>query len=246
MSMDILGLTTVQEMREAHHLKSPKGISLDAGGGGGLIQNSSGVSMEIPATPFTPKTNTKSELGPYPTTFVQADTSNFKQIVQMLTGSSETVTKQHQQSSKSLIPPIRAPPKRIHMQQHQGFKLYERRNQYSHQLKNNALIINTLIPGLAGTGAGDFSPRNKAEILSPSTLDFPKLALSPVTPLLDPFNNPSSSPYSICSTSTPSSEEERAIAEKGFYLHPSPISTPGGAEPQLLPLFPVTSPRASA
>nr|KYP43839.1 hypothetical protein KK1_034709 [Cajanus cajan] len=35
-------------------------------------------------------------------------------------------------------------------------------------------------------------------------------------------------------------EEERAIAEKGFYLHPSPLSTP--RSPQLLPLFPLHSP----
>ena len=33
---------------------------------------------------------------PYPTTFVQADTSTFKQVVQMLTGSSDT-TKQASQ-----------------------------------------------------------------------------------------------------------------------------------------------------
>lgn len=41
----------------------------------------------------------------------------------------------------------------------------------------------------------------------------------------------------------PCEEEERAIAEKGFYLHPSPISTPGGSDPpHLLPLFPLSSP----
>lgn len=84
-----------------------------------------------------------------------------------------------------------------------------------------------------------FSPR-KPEILSPSLLDFPKLVLSPVTPLNeDPFNK--SSPSTVGN----SSEEERAIAEKGFYLHPSPISTPRDSEPQLLTLFPLTSPRVS-
>lgn len=42
---------------------------------------------------------------------------------------------------------------------------------------------------------------------------------------------------------SPMEEEERAIAEKGYYLHPSPLSTPRGAEPpELLPLFPVQSP----
>ncbi|KAE8667346.1 VQ motif-containing protein 19 [Hibiscus syriacus] len=78
-----------------------------------------------------------------------------------------------------------------------------------------------------------------AEILSPSLLDFPKLALSSVTPLNeDPYNKSSPSLGN-------SSDEDKAIAEKGFYLHPSPKSTPRDPEPQLLPLFPVTSPRVS-
>ena len=68
-----------------------------------------------------------------------------------------------------------------------------------------------------------FSP----EVLSPSVLDFPALVLSPVTPLSPSVGN--------------SSEEEKAIAEKGFYLHPSPRTVEVTAEPRLLPLFPETS-----
>nr|CAD1842131.1 unnamed protein product [Ananas comosus var. bracteatus] len=50
-------------------------------------------------------------------------------------------------------------------------------------------------------------------------------------------------------------EEERAIRERRFYLHPSPRSRVGGAaataapdsaEPELLPLFPLTSPGSSS
>ncbi|PKH47981.1 hypothetical protein CRG98_050387, partial [Punica granatum] len=66
--------------------------------------------------------------------------------------------------------------------------------------------------------------------------------VSPVSPL-DLFAarmSPRSSPSSLLS---PSEQEEKAIAEKGFYLHPSPLSTPRGAEPELLPLFPLHSPR---
>ncbi|KAJ1403440.1 hypothetical protein SESBI_27281 [Sesbania bispinosa] len=125
--------------------------------------NSNGI--QIPTPPLTPKTIPRSDSNPYPTTFVQADTSTFKQN-------------------------------------------------------------------------SGFSPR-KPEILSPSLLDFPSLALSPVTPLNDdPFDKSSPSLGN-------SSEEDKAIAEKGFYLHPSPITTPRDSEPQLLPLFPVTSPRVS-
>lgn len=101
-------------------------------------------------------------------------------------------------------------------------KLYERRN----SLKNGLMINPT---------AG-IRPRGGDQILSPSMLNFPGLVLSPVTPLIeDPFDR--SSP----SVGSSSSEEEKAIAEKGFYLHPSP--RPEGSEPRLLSLFPVTSPR---
>lgn len=201
--------------------------------------------------PLTPIPISRStEANPYPTTFVQADTNSFKQVVQLLTGSSETAAKQASTSTTTdpsntntnnnnnksfVIPPIKTTtPKK------QNFKLYERR---ANNFKNS-LMINTLANNCA------FSPRNgnnKPEILSPSLLDFPKLALSsPVTPLNeDPFNK--SSPYSLGgnSSSSSSSEEERAIAEKGFYLHPSPMSTPRDHEPQLLTLFPLTSPRVS-
>jgi hypothetical protein len=39
--------------------------------------------------------------------------------------------------------------------------------------------------------------------------------------------------------------EEKAIKKKGFYLHPSPATTPRESEPRLLPLFQTTSSRVS-
>ncbi|KAI5662544.1 hypothetical protein M9H77_21867 [Catharanthus roseus] len=200
---------------------------------------SSSLHHQIQTPPLTPKPISRSEPNPYPTTFVQADTTTFKQVVQMLTGSSETA----KSASKSppSDPPSSAttkgcciPPIKTGGQKKQGFKLYERRN----SLKNG-LMISPLIPGIHQNST--YSPR-KPEILSPSILDFPSLVLSPVTPLNeDPFNKSSPSMGN-------SSEEEKAIAEKKFYLHPSPrTSTPRNSEPpQLLPLFPVTSPRVSS
>lgn len=180
----------------------------------------------------------RAEPNPYPTTFVQADTSNFKQVVQMLTGSASDTAGRQQPTNPKPDPTgskgFAHPP----VQKKQGFKLYERRNSLKSGLVISPLASST---GLwQGGSSGGFSPRIPPEILSPSLLDFPKLALSPVTPLTDredPFNR---SP-SIGSGS--SSEEDKAIAEKGFYLHPSPMSTPRESEPQLLPLFPVSSPR---
>ncbi|KAK7317755.1 hypothetical protein RJT34_02239 [Clitoria ternatea] len=202
--------------------------------------NNIGTQVSTTPPPLTPKTFPRSDSNPYPTTFVQADTSTFKQVVQMLTGSSETTKPQLDpipppSSSKNFnIPPMKTTPKK-----QQGSKpLYERRN--NNNLKNS-LLINTLVPNFTHNFSG-LSPHNKApEILSPSLLNFPSLTLSPVTPLNnddDPFDKSSPSLGS-------SSEEDKAIAEKGFYLHPSPMSTPRAFEPQLLSLFPVTSPRLS-
>ncbi|XP_023880441.2 VQ motif-containing protein 4 [Quercus suber] len=196
-----------------------------------------------------PKPITRSEsANPYPTTFVQADTSSFKQVVQMLTGSSETAKQASLSNnnnnsvpdppSKTHIPPIKSMmPKK---QNQSGFKLYERRN----SIKN--LRINPLIPIFAASGSSHnspsgFSPR-KPEILSPSILDFPALALSPVTPLIpDPFDRSANAKPCLDTEA-----EEKAIKEKGFFLHPSPSTTPRESEPpRLLPLFPTTSPRVS-
>ncbi|KAF8083606.1 hypothetical protein N665_0763s0004 [Sinapis alba] len=174
---------------------------------------------------------------PYPTTFVQADTSTFKQVVQMLTGSStDTNTGKHHEAPSPVnnnkggfsIPPIKKT---------NSFKLYERRqNNNNNMFAKNDLMINTL-----RLQNSERLMLSENVLLSPSMLDFPKLGLnSPVTPLRtnnDPFNK--SSPLSLGT----SSEEDKAIAEKGYYLHPSPVSTPRDSQPLLLPLFPVTSPR---
>ncbi|KAI3457451.1 hypothetical protein Pfo_014114 [Paulownia fortunei] len=206
------------------------------GGSSSITSNGSSLQL-IPTPPLTPTPKPISrshETNPYPTTFVQADTSTFKQVVQMLTGSSETAK---QASKTDPSPPSSAarggsgsiPPIKSTGLKKQGFKLYERRN----SLKNG-LMINTLLPGFSQNSG--FSPR-KPEILSPSILDFPALVLSPMTPLNgDTLSKPSAAP-------SPPMEEEKAIAEKKFYFHPSPRTSSRNAEPQLLPLFPVTSPR---
>jgi hypothetical protein len=114
-----------------------------------------------------------------------------------------------------------------------AFKLYERRS----GMKNLKMIAPLAMASAAGA-----SPRKALpELLSPSVLDFPSLALSPVTPLVsDPFNrSASASP----AEQEAAAAERAAIARKGFFLHPSPR---GEAPPRLLPLFPVTSPRMAS
>ncbi|KAJ8457788.1 hypothetical protein OPV22_030714 [Ensete ventricosum] len=191
-----------------------------------------------PALP--PKTIPKAcDVNPYPTTFVQADTSSFKHVVQMLTGSAETAAacstaqKAHVASAAKATGPKKP-----------AFKLYERRN----SLKN-LKVLSPLIPAVFNSNpnslvaAAGFSLWKQPEILSPSMLeDFPSLVLSPVTPLIpDPFNRPSHHPTSAVAKWA----EDRAIADKGFYLHPSPRASTDAEPPRLLPLFPVTSPKVS-
>ncbi|XP_059644270.1 VQ motif-containing protein 11-like [Cornus florida] len=162
------------------------------------------------------------------TTFVQADPSTFRDVVQRLTGAT------HDPSAHKL--PVTSParfagkttsgemgPRRP------AFKLHERRQsarKLEIQLNNGA--------GSFGLGS-DSCPSTRQR----SFLGFggEMLMVSPVSPL-DLFMR--GSPRTPRS---PSEEEDRAIAEKGFYLHPSPLSTPRGSEPELLPLFPLHSPR---
>lgn len=211
-----------------------------------------------------------------PTTFVQADTSTFKEVVQRLTGASDDAQEKklpitmparyaprppvpanepEGRPTPTLLPaPIPAPAPSSALPQGQAqpvrpgievgprkpaFKLHERRqNMRNLQI---GLGINPLRVNLNGR----ISPRTAPpEILSPSMLDLPSLVLSPVTPLgSDPFDCPSNS--TSCDESS-ISQEERAIAVKGFYLHPSPLSTPRDREPELLTLFPLQSPRGSS
>ncbi|MCD9560565.1 hypothetical protein HAX54_019264 [Datura stramonium] len=86
-----------------------------------------------------------------------------------------------------------------------------------------------------GFGVGPLLSPPSSSSPSPSTRKRSYLA-SPISPL---------EMLARVSPRSPMEEEERAIAEKGYYLHPSPLSTPRGSEPpELLPLFPLQSPTA--
>ncbi|WVZ99271.1 hypothetical protein U9M48_044599 [Paspalum notatum var. saurae] len=182
---------------------------------------------------------------PFPTTFVQADTASFKQVVQRLTGS-DTPPPAAAGAAAAQKP---AKPHHGHGHGHHGaggpkkpaFKLYERRIG-----KSNLKMIAPLAMA-AAAGASPRKPAAQQELLlSPSVLDFPSLALgSPVTPLVaDPFNrSPASASPGEAGDEAAAAAERAAIARKGFFLHPSPRAA---EPPRLLPLFPVTSPRAAA
>ena len=157
------------------------------------------------------------------TTFVQADPSTFRAVVQKLTGAPEDPSAQklplnhkpHHLSATEMGP------------RKNTFKLHERRL----ATKKLELKFN---PGL-----NPFGPSSSASS-SPSGPYLRPMIFSPVSPLELEL-------YARGSPRTPrevvEEEEEKAIAEKGFYLHPSPLTTPRGSDPpELLPLFPLHSP----
>ncbi|BAS70909.1 VQ motif-containing protein 4 [Oryza sativa Japonica Group] len=182
---------------------------------------------------------------PFPTTFVQADTTSFKQVVQILTGTPETAAAAAAGGAAAAAPPPAAakPAPAPPGPKKPAFKLYERRSSMK-SLKMLCPLLPAAAAFAAGGGGGfspsprGFSPRGGGmEVLSPSMLDFPSLALgSPVTPLPP-----------LPGSDEAAAAEDRAIAEKGFYLHPSPRGNAGAAgelqpPPRLLPLFPLQSP----
>lgn len=177
---------------------------------------------------------------PFPTTFVQADTTSFKQVVQILTGTPETAAAAAAGGAQASPQPPQKPAPAPPGPKKPAFKLYERRSSMK-SLKMLCPLLPAAAAFAAGGSAGGFSPRGFSprgvEVLSPSMLDFPSLALgSPVTPLPP-----------LPGSEEARAAEDRAIAEKGFYLHPSPRGNAGAAgdlqpPPRLLPLFPVQSP----
>lgn len=164
------------------------------------------------------------------TTFVQTDTNAFREVVQRLTGPSESDASQGAVATKF------AGVKRS------TSKLHERRQYTRPKLEIVKPPVNLFFEKKPPV---NFKPCTS----SPTTSGNPHLLPSPVgTPskifsklsIQEQENNRESA---ICELN--SEEEEKAIKERRFYLHPSPRSKPGYTEPELLTLFPLTSPKMS-
>ncbi|KDP24212.1 hypothetical protein JCGZ_25869 [Jatropha curcas] len=146
------------------------------------------------------------------TTFVQTDTNAFREIVQRLTGPSESDAVQGTAATK--VAGIRRPTSKLH----------ERRQHLRPKLE----IIKP--------------PVNFKPLTSPTTSRNPSLLPSPVGTPSTIFSKLSIQELEDKISELNSEEEEKAIKERRFYLHPSPRSRPGYAEPVLLTLFPLRSP----
>ncbi|XP_015691930.2 VQ motif-containing protein 31 [Oryza brachyantha] len=173
------------------------------------------------------------------TTFVQADPTTFRALVQKLTGapgSGKTAgERRHQGAGVAQAPPQptrrpklqerrRAAPARLELARPQP--LY-----YSHH--HHRLMHSPVSPM---DYAIVMASSSSCSSLSSSTSS----SLSPSPPA-------SSSSCGVVITKEEEEREEKAIASKGFYLHSSPRTGAGdGERPKLLPLFPVYSPRSSS
>ncbi|KAK9110848.1 hypothetical protein Sjap_018908 [Stephania japonica] len=173
------------------------------------------------------------------TMYVRADTRSFRDLVQRLTGLSDC--NQQESTDSNIVPPLDQVIE-IRTGDHEGFKrrnypkLHERRQ---------------------------FMRSNNLEIMKPSCTSQFNLTCSHVllptvsrphpTLIRDNYYNPSGSIFEdqnnkvtrASSSGLNREEEENAIKERRFYFHPSPHSKSGYTEPELLALFPLTSPQSS-
>lgn len=170
------------------------------------------------------------------TTFVQSNTNSFREVVQRLTGPSETCSAQGEVAKGVSV-------KRTS-------KLHERRQYTRPKLE----IVKPTFHYKSGASSNHhhcFSPTksresssfppsptsgNSNQLPSPKT---PSTIFSRLTILEEEKKEESGMPELNIE------EEEKAIKERRFYLHPSPRSKPGFTEPELLTLFPLASPNTS-
>lgn len=143
------------------------------------------------------------------TTFVQVDTTTFKEVVQQLTGLSKTAPKTMHAAASPLnfkqgtVASLQNFQEPKHWSPEQGFS-----------------------PSGPGFGVLGSSP------LSTPTKFFSSLSLGES----ERGEESSCGDLNI-------EEEEKAIRERRFYLHPSPRSRAQFSGPELLSLFPLTSPK---
>ncbi|CAJ2676741.1 hypothetical protein L195_g010531 [Trifolium pratense] len=168
------------------------------------------------------------------TTFVQTNTDGFREVVQRLTGPSEVTATKEDQATKA-PPPMKRTPSKLHERRKcmkpkleivkPSFQYYKPGSASPSSKSRNSSIPSSPV---SGSGSSSLLP-------SPTT---PSTLFSRLT-IVEDERKQELNEINI-------EEEEKAIKERRFYLHPSPRSKSGGfGEPELLVLFPLASPKAS-
>lgn len=256
------------------------------GGGGGNANGPGGLPLLSPSSRKLPPPSPTSGLGSLSlnekeatsaqefastTTFVQVDTSSFRELVQKLTGASDSdveklpITLPSRQASRGGIDAATAAAKMDNTYgglipkpvgdlsaRRPAFKLHERRQSNLRKLDVKGLgAAAAFRRGVAGYGGNSPTPD-----LSPK---FPSCIASPVTPLSKDVFESAHAPTTPTSYegytdrlihthidrySSTESSRSRTDIEPQFYLHP-PAERPKQQQPELLSLFPLTSPRIS-
>ncbi|XP_074376675.1 VQ motif-containing protein 11-like [Apium graveolens] len=153
--------------------------------------------MASSSSSYSPKPNSNKSQQLENAIRVHVVPSNFRDVVQKLTGARPTVEKHNPVN----IGPVRP-----------SFKLQEHARNLQLQLNQNGLTESAFAPGKR------------------------VINVSPVSTLARGSPSPGTS---VSPAFVP--QEEIVMANKGFYLYPSPPATASKPQPQLLPLFP-TSP----
>ncbi|OIW00220.1 hypothetical protein TanjilG_27471 [Lupinus angustifolius] len=165
------------------------------------------------------------------TTFVHTNSSAFMEVVQRLTSPSETTATKEADAATTTKVPTPTVKRTI-------TKLHERRKCMKPKLeivKPNFQYKPGSSPGGSKNSSFPPSPGSGCSSLlqSPTT---PSTIFSRLTLLVEDEKIEDSA---IPELNT--EEEEKAIRERRFYLHPSPRSKQGFSQPQLLTLFPMAS-----
>ncbi|MED6192008.1 hypothetical protein PIB30_006154 [Stylosanthes scabra] len=159
------------------------------------------------------------------TTYVQTNTDAFREVVQRLTGPSEGGSSKKNSSKlherrKSMKP-------KLEIVKTSGLHLHCKSGACS-PLPSPSMSRSSSYP--ASPVSGSFPPSP----LTPSTI-FSKLTI-----VEDDKKDDVDINIAVCTKEEEEEgEEEKAIRERRFYLHPSPRAKPGFTEPELLPLFPM-------
>ncbi|XP_072969935.1 VQ motif-containing protein 31-like [Typha angustifolia] len=150
------------------------------------------------------------------TTFVHADPAAFKELVQRLTGPSahDTSADFHYHHHPPSSPTARPPGVKRPM-----FKLHERR-------------------------PAGYRPKLTIMKPNPNPLSASPGILSPSSDMAGLCIGDKDSPAASTNVGLNPEEEEKAIKERRFYLHPSPRRNAAAAAPELLSLFPLASPKS--
>ncbi|XP_042513269.1 VQ motif-containing protein 31-like [Macadamia integrifolia] len=176
------------------------------------------------------------------TTFIQADKTSFRELVQRLTGPSTDCDRKSSTTPSNEATNDGATVKVTGIKRPTS-KLHERREYTRTKLEIVKPGLSVLQTSETGFHFNDRAP-------SPSQSGNFAFNTSPLgTPSNALFNlsisgeEDEEKSKSVPSDQNREEEEEKAIRERRFYFHPSPRSGLGNVEPELLPLFPLTSPK---